>query len=95
MTIPTSPHSKCSLTATKNIIGRLINGVPEDRVCIESATAEGASGSFVHIEQDVESRKKEAWNVWVDAFLDAFKGNHPDTHDNRAGDVDQDSGTLD
>ena len=79
-------------------MGRLINGVPEDRVCMESATAEGASGSFVHIEQDIESRKKEAWNTWVEVFLDAFKSNEPDTplcHGNRAEDLDQGSGTLD
>lgn len=65
---------------------------------MESATAEGASGSFVHIEQDIESRKKEAWNTWVEVFLDAFKSNEPDTplcHGNRAEDLDQGSGTLD
>ncbi|KAF8723779.1 hypothetical protein AX14_008682 [Amanita brunnescens Koide BX004] len=74
VTIPASPHSTCHLTATKNIVGRLINGVPEDRVCMESATAEGASGFFVHIEQDIKSRKKEAWSTWVEVFLDAFEG---------------------
>jgi len=72
VTIPTSPHSTCSLTGTKDIIGRLINGVPEDRVCTEFATVEGASGAFVQIAEDIEARKKDAWPTWASAFLDAF-----------------------
>ena len=72
VTIPTSPHSTCSLTGTKDIIGRLINGVPEDRVCTEFATVEGATGAFVQIEEDIEARKKGAWATWVSAFLNAF-----------------------
>ncbi len=54
-------------------MGRLINGVPENWVCTDFATAEGATGSFIHIEQDVEARKEEAWDTWVEAFLDAFR----------------------
>jgi len=72
VTIPTSPDSTCSLTGTKDIIGRLINGVPEDQVCTEFATVEGATGAFVQIEEDIEARKKDAWPTWASAFLDAF-----------------------
>ena len=63
-------HLTCSLTGTKDIIGRLINGVPEDRVCTGFTTVEGATGAFVQIEEDTEARKTltDAWPTWVSAF---------------------------
>ncbi|KAK2462435.1 hypothetical protein APHAL10511_005532 [Amanita phalloides] len=75
VTTPASPTSSCSLTATKNVVGRLINGVSEDRVCMDSATIESATGLFVHIEQDVELRKSASWDMWVEVLLDVFRGN--------------------
>ncbi|KAF8634723.1 hypothetical protein AX15_000739 [Amanita polypyramis BW_CC] len=70
-TTPASLHSSCSLTATKNIIGRLINGVPQDKVCTQAATAENATGLFVHIEQDIDARKSENWETWAQVVSDA------------------------
>ncbi|KAM6491121.1 hypothetical protein JOM56_013360 [Amanita muscaria] len=71
-TLPSSPHSNCPLTATKNIVGRLINGVSENEVCSQAATANTTKGAFVHIEQAIELRMTEYWDTWVKVVLDSF-----------------------
>lgn len=63
--------STCSLTATENIIGRLVNGVPGD-VCVAGAYPPAVVGSFIHIEQDAGVRQQGSWEAWADAFSAAF-----------------------
>jgi hypothetical protein len=49
----------CSLNATDNTQGRLINGVPEGSVCCTPASS--YNGRFIHIEQDPDFRKPGDW----------------------------------
>ena len=55
-------RSDCSLNATTNVQGRLLNGVLASQVCGRSAAS--YSGRFVHIEQDPAFRVP---NDWIDA----------------------------
>ena len=71
MTVNSPMGSTCSLTATENIIGRLVNGVPGD-VCVASAYPPAVVGSFIHIEQDAGVRQQGSWEAWADAFSAAF-----------------------
>jgi hypothetical protein len=74
VTVNSPAGSTCSLTATENIIGRLVNGVPRDAVCTAAAYPPAVAGSFIHIEQDAEVRQQGSWEAWVHAFLVAFRG---------------------
>ncbi|EEB91158.1 hypothetical protein MPER_10528, partial [Moniliophthora perniciosa FA553] len=38
--------SECGLTATTNVFGRYVNGIPEGEVRVKGATAESATGEF-------------------------------------------------
>jgi hypothetical protein len=49
----------CSLNATDNTQGRLINGVPAGDVC--ETPASGYNGKFIHIEQDPSFRNPFDW----------------------------------
>ena len=49
----------CNLNGTKNVQGRLLNGVPGDQVCDIEAT--DYSGYFIHIEQCLEYRDPDDW----------------------------------
>jgi hypothetical protein len=49
----------CSLNATTNVQGRLLNGVSATRVCGTRATT--YSGRLTHIEQDPAFRDPESW----------------------------------
>lgn len=49
----------CSLNATDNTQGRLLNGVAAASVC--GTTAPGYSGRFIHIEQDPNYRNASDW----------------------------------
>ncbi|WP_437564986.1 hypothetical protein [Sorangium sp. So ce542] len=49
----------CSLNATTNVQGRLLNGVPSYRVC--GSPAASYSGRFIHIEQDPAFRDPDSW----------------------------------
>ena len=44
----------CSLNATENVAGRLLNGVPPENVCTMEASSQ--TQRFVHIEQDPNFR---------------------------------------
>lgn len=54
-----TPVSGCSLNATDNVQGRLINGVAEASVCDAAATS--SNGRFLHIEQDPGFRTASDW----------------------------------
>ena len=49
----------CSLNATDNTQGRLINGVPAGSVCCTPASS--YNGRFIHIEQDPSFRNPDDW----------------------------------
>jgi len=51
--------SSCSLNATENVQGRLLNGVAAERVCCTAASS--YTQKFVHIEQDPNFRKPSDW----------------------------------
>jgi hypothetical protein len=54
-----TPVSSCSLNATDNVQGRLINGVPAASVC--GTAASSYNGRFLHIEQDPGFRTASDW----------------------------------
>ena len=54
-----TPVSSCSLNATDNTQGRLINGVPAASVC--GTAASSYTGKFLHIEQDPGFRTPSDW----------------------------------
>ncbi|KAJ7210312.1 hypothetical protein C8J57DRAFT_1401105 [Mycena rebaudengoi] len=64
--------SSCSLTATENVFGRLINRIAEVDVCAGGSNARLATGQFIHIEQATISRQPEAYASWTTAILAAF-----------------------
>ena len=62
-----TPDSSCTLNATDNVQGRLINGVAEANVC--GTAASSYNGRFLHIEQDPNMRLAVDWipsvsDVW-------------------------------
>ncbi|CAK5279686.1 unnamed protein product, partial [Mycena citricolor] len=74
--VSTPNTSPCSLLATDNVFGRLVNGVAEGDVC-ETVAAEGdVTGRFVHIEQAIGARMagdgQAVWQGWAEAMLDAW-----------------------
>jgi hypothetical protein len=69
VSLPTD--TKCTLTATKNIVGRFLNGVPAGDVCSTAAKAEDAQGYFIHAEQAAVSRKSS--EGWLAAVEEAFQ----------------------
>ncbi|KAF9026156.1 hypothetical protein BDZ89DRAFT_1067826 [Hymenopellis radicata] len=62
----------CSLTATKNVFARLLNGVAESEVCIEAATADKATGQFVHVEQAYHATLADTFDGWARALVATF-----------------------
>jgi len=54
-----TPVSSCSLNATDNVQGRLINGVPAASVC--GTAASSYNTKFLHIEQDPGFRTPSDW----------------------------------
>jgi hypothetical protein len=54
-----TPDTSCTLNATDNTQGRLINGVPEASVC--GTAASSYTGTFLHIEQDPGFRTASDW----------------------------------
>jgi hypothetical protein len=57
----------CKLNATKNMQGRLLNGVAAEHVC--STPASSITQKFIHIEQHMEFRTADDWIAPVtDAF---------------------------
>jgi hypothetical protein len=49
----------CSLNATENMQGRLLNGVPAQNVC--SVAASSVTQKFIHVEQDPNFRNAADW----------------------------------
>jgi hypothetical protein len=61
----------CDLAATKNVQGRIINGVNEDDVCGPNANV--VSGVFVHIEQNrIPFRLDSSYDTWVTVINNSF-----------------------
>ena len=65
-------NSVCKLTATNNVVGRYVNHIPISEVCDRAANSTTASGEFVHIEQALTMRSGDYYNMWAQAFKDAF-----------------------
>lgn len=63
-------ESGCSLRATDNIFGRLINGVQEGDECSKAAKPKDSAGNFLHAEQSEVAR--ENFDIWISAFVEAF-----------------------
>lgn len=66
------PDSSCALTATRNVVGRYINGVDEHSVCHTVADPSDVSGEFIHVEQDDSSRGAESYKMWAAAVRRTF-----------------------
>lgn len=64
--------STCSLTATKNVVGRLLNGIDDEKVCEQVSNAHLATGSFIHIEQAAAARDAKAYEAWTRALVEMF-----------------------
>jgi hypothetical protein len=71
--VETPGTGACSLNATDNTQGRLINGVAASQVC--GTAASGYTGRFVHVEQDPGFR---AAADWVQAVVDTWPLLPPD-----------------
>ncbi|KAH8823793.1 hypothetical protein DL96DRAFT_1741902 [Flagelloscypha sp. PMI_526] len=67
-----SDGTGCGLTATTNVIGRTMNGVPRADVCTTAATASTATGMFVHIEQSFFTVSSAVYGNWSNVFQEAF-----------------------
>ena len=65
-------ESNCTLTATKNVVGRHVNGIPEHHVCSKRATSRTATGEFVHAEQASLARDQRYYDRWSRAMMDTF-----------------------
>lgn len=66
------PDSSCALTATRNVVGRYINGVDEHSVCHTDADPSDVSGEFIHVEQDDTSRGAKSYKLWAAAVRRTF-----------------------
>ncbi|KHN81613.1 hypothetical protein Tcan_17179 [Toxocara canis] len=62
--------SQCNLLATSNIYGRIINGVPAEKVCYENANRTNIRGAFVHIEQ--KQAVRDNWDLWTKVINASF-----------------------
>lgn len=67
-----TPVSSCSLNATDNVQGRLINGVPEASVC--GTAASSYNTRFLHIEQDPGFRTP---SDWIPSVNEVWSGGPP------------------
>jgi len=64
--------SDCLLTATKNVVGRHLNGIQGPHVCTDEATSRMATGKFVHAEQASLARDQSHYDGWSRAMMDTF-----------------------
>lgn len=64
--------SSCSLIATKNVVGRFLNGIADFQVCSHGSNARLATGVFVHIEQGTASRAESTYEAWSMALTKTF-----------------------
>lgn len=65
--ISTPASSRCSLTATQNVIGRAANGVPLPDVCVQPARVHDVDGTWLHAEQSGAMRDGGTYGLWVSA----------------------------
>ncbi|CAK5126101.1 unnamed protein product [Meloidogyne enterolobii] len=63
--IATTPlqDRKCSLVASTNVFGRIVNGVEEENACEGKADPKNVTGNFIHIEQQRKWRDDWASNL--------------------------------
>lgn len=71
ITLPSD--NSCTLTATKNVIGRFLNGVDDSQVCRQDADTQLATGAFVHVEQGAAARAESAYEAWSEALGKTFE----------------------
>ncbi|KAG6815768.1 hypothetical protein H0H87_011471 [Tephrocybe sp. NHM501043] len=71
VTVPSD--SACILTATKNVVGRFLNGVNDELVCTTNANLSSTAGMFVHIEQEYHSILPESFEAWSIALNNTFR----------------------
>ncbi|CAA7263970.1 unnamed protein product [Cyclocybe aegerita] len=69
-------ESDCLLTATRNVVGRRINGINPQHVCSVAADSDGATGEWVHIEQATIARIGDSFEGWSQAITHSFPS-HP------------------
>ncbi|KDR78079.1 hypothetical protein GALMADRAFT_138224 [Galerina marginata CBS 339.88] len=65
--------SNCPLTATKNVAGRYLNGIPISHVCSKATNSRLASGEFIHAEQATLPRDRKYYEAWTKAVKDTFE----------------------
>ena len=72
-TFNTPGTSRCALTATSNILARVLNGVPVGQECDHIGTTTLASGSFISVEQKGPAREAE-WDeaLWARVVRETF-----------------------
>jgi hypothetical protein len=61
-------YGACILNATENVQGRLLNGVPAERVCCTPASS--YTQKFIHIEQDPDDFRNPS--NWIAPITDTF-----------------------
>lgn len=73
-TFNTPGTSNCTLTATSNLLARVLNGVPVGQECDHIGTTALASGSFLSVEQKGPAREavQEDQAVWARAVRESF-----------------------
>ncbi|RDB18315.1 hypothetical protein Hypma_000535 [Hypsizygus marmoreus] len=71
ISLPTD--SKCALTATKNVVGRLVNGIEDALVCQHASNAEITTGMFIHVEQAAIARAQQSHDGWRNALIATFE----------------------
>ncbi|KAF8172297.1 hypothetical protein BJ912DRAFT_994061 [Pholiota molesta] len=72
-TVSLPSDSPCLLTATTNVVGRYMNGVPVESVCSRGATSRHATGVFVHAEQASGARDRRHYAAWAAAVMASFE----------------------
>jgi hypothetical protein len=61
-------YGACILNATENVQGRLLNGIPAERVCCTPASS--YTQKFIHIEQDPDDFRNPS--NWIAPITDTF-----------------------
>ncbi|PFH48357.1 hypothetical protein AMATHDRAFT_150027 [Amanita thiersii Skay4041] len=64
--------STCDFVGTKDIIGRMLNGVNVSRVCTQDASPGNTKGEFVQLEESPTMRQSKYHQVWIDVLRESF-----------------------
>ncbi|KAI8846887.1 hypothetical protein BC829DRAFT_397711 [Chytridium lagenaria] len=77
-TAGTPASSSCTLTATRNVVGKIVNGISFAQVCSGTVTSSKVTGRFSHIETAQAGREitEEVLGVWRNAFTGIFNGTY-------------------